>query len=82
MGEQNVVYISCGEAARRLGCSPNTIGRAARRGGIGVFVEGGRLAALATRDLPKLKPLIHETSGNPVWIATRGKKLRRVKPVI
>lgn len=79
MGESDVVYISCGEAARRLGCSPNTIGRAARRGRIGVFVEGGRLAALPLQDLPRLKPLIHETSGNPVWIATRGKKLRAKK---
>lgn len=76
MGDEKVVYISGQEAARRLGVAPITISRVARRTGIGVFVEDGRLAALATTDLPRIKPHIHATSGNPVWIATRGKKSR------
>lgn len=76
MGEAKVVYISGQEAARRLGCAPITVSRLARRHGIGVLVEDGRLAALATTDLPMLKPLIHATPGNPDWIAN-GKKKRR-----
>lgn len=79
MGDAKVVYISGQEAARRLGVAPVTISRVARRTGIGVFVEDGRLAALAMHDLPKLKPHIHATSGNPVWIASRGKKSRAKK---
>jgi excisionase family DNA binding protein len=69
---QNVVYISGQEAARRLGVAPITVSRVARRHGIGIIVEDGRLAALATTDLPLLKPYIHETSGNPNWIAAKG----------
>jgi excisionase family DNA binding protein len=69
---QKVVYISGQEAAKRLGVSSVTISRVARRTGIGVFVEDGRLAALATTDLPLLKSHIHETSGNPNWIAAKG----------
>ena len=76
MGDEKMVYISGQEAARRLGVAPITISRVARRTGIGVFVEDVRLAALATTDLPRIKPHIHATSGNPVWIATRGKKAR------
>lgn len=76
MGEQPVIYISGQEAARRLGCAPITVSRIARQHGIGVIVEDGRLAALATTDLPRIKPYLHETSGNPVWIAA-GKKPRR-----
>lgn len=76
MGDEKVVYISGQEAARRLGVAPITISRVARRTGIGVFVEDGRLAALATTDLPRIKPFIHATSGNPIWIAARGKKNR------
>lgn len=75
-GDDQLVYISGQEAARRLGVAPVTVSRVARRTGIGVFVENGRLAALAVNDLPRLKPHIHETSGNPTWIATRGKKLK------
>jgi hypothetical protein len=78
-GDDAVVYISGQEAAKRLGVAPITVSRVARRAGIGVFVEDGRLAALATTDLPKLQPFIHATAGNPVWIATRGKKLTPAK---
>ena len=77
MGDGAVVYISGQEAAKRLGVAPITISRVARRTGIGVFVEDGRLAALATTDLPRLQPYIHATAGNPVWIAAAKKKPRR-----
>lgn len=76
MGDEKVVYISGQEAAKRLGVAPITISRVARRTGIGVFVEDGRLAALATNDLPRLQSFIHATSGNPVWIAAAKKKPR------
>jgi len=79
MGDEKVVYISGQEAAKRLGVAPVTVSRVARRHSIGIIVEDGRLAALATTDLLRLKPLLHETSGNPVWIANRGKKLRKRK---
>lgn len=69
-----VVYLTSSEAAEKLGCSVKTVTRAARRAGCGVFVHGGnRLAALHPADLIKMKSVIHETSGNPVWIASRGK---------
>jgi hypothetical protein len=77
MGDEKMVYISGQEAAKRLGVAPITVSRVARRTGIGVFVEDGRLAALATVDLPRLRPHIHATSGNPLWIAAAKKKPRR-----
>lgn len=70
--EKKPVYISGQEAARRLGVAAITVSRIARREGIGIIVEDGRLAALAITDLQLIKPLIHETSGNPNWIASRG----------
>jgi hypothetical protein len=79
VGDEKVVYISGQEAAKRLGVAPITISRVARRTGIGVFVEDGRLAALATTDLPRLQPFIHATRGNPVWIAAAKKTRRRRK---
>lgn len=77
MGDERVVYISGQEAARRLGVAPITVSRAARRNGIGVIVEDGRLAALATTDLPILKTFIRPTSGNPTWIDAAKPKRRR-----
>jgi len=67
--EIRVGYYSTRQAAEKLGCSAKTISRAAKRSGIGIYYVGGRLAALAPADLTALKPLIHETSGNPNWIA-------------
>lgn len=69
-----VVYLTSNEAAKKLGCSVKTVTRAARRANVGVFVHGGnRLAALHPADLAKMRSVIHETAGNPVWIAARGK---------
>jgi hypothetical protein len=75
--EQQVVYISGQEAARRLGCAPITVSRIARQQGIGVIVEDGRLAALATTDLLRIKPFLHPTAGNPLWIAAKKKRKKR-----
>lgn len=85
MGDEGVTYISGQEAARRLGCSPVTVSRIARQHRIGIIVEDGRLAALATGDLVRLRPLIHASPGNPVWIAAGKAKVprarKRAKPV-
>jgi hypothetical protein len=76
-----VPYISPSELAIKLGCSPNTIGRAARRAGCGIYTHGGnRLAALHPDEVAKVRLCVHETSGNPVWIAagrTTAKARRR-----
>lgn len=79
--QESVVYLTSAEAAEKLGCSVKTITRAARRVGCGVFVHGGaRLAALHPADLVKMKSVIHETSGNPEWIAAGREKRRRGRP--
>jgi len=61
-----VIYISSREAARRLGVSPITVSRVSRKHGVGIFVEGGRFAALDAKELGRLR------SGNPDWIAATG----------
>lgn len=77
MGDGNVVYLSMDAAAKRLGCSSPTVRRIAKAQGLGIKTEQNRIVAVAVHELALLKPLIHETSGNPVWIANRGKRLRR-----
>lgn len=75
MESEPVVYLTSSEAAEKLGCCVKTVTRAARRAGIGVFVHGGnRLAALHPSDLVRMKAVIHETSGNPLWIAAAADK--------
>lgn len=75
MESEPVVYLTSSEAAEKLGCCVKTVTRAARRAGIGVFVHGGnRLAALHPSDLVRMKAVIHETSGNPLWIASAAEK--------
>lgn len=74
---QAVGYYSTRQAAEKLGCSQKTISRAARRAGVGVYFIGGRLAALAPADLVSLKTVIHETSGNPDWIAAARKTTKK-----
>jgi len=78
MGDSAVVYLSMQAAAKRLGCSPPTIRRVAKAQGVGILADGTRIVAVAAHELPLLKPHIHETSGNPLWIAA-GKKPRRRK---
>lgn len=67
-----IEYLTASEAARELGVSVNSIGRAAREKRIGIFA-GGRLVAIAPGDLPAIKTAMHATPGNPNWIAARGK---------
>ena len=63
-------YLTATEVAKRLGCSTNSVGRAAREAGVGVLA-GGRIVAVAPEDVSKLSRLIHATPGNPVWIAAK-----------
>jgi hypothetical protein len=73
--DSSVAYVSPSELASKLGISPNTVGRAARRAGCGIYTHGGtRLAALHPTDVPRVRAAVHATSGNPMWIATRGKR--------
>jgi len=78
-GDSTVVYFSTLEAAKRLRCAPPTVRRIAKAKGVGIRVEGNRLVALTANDLAAIKPHVHETSGNPVWIASRGRKLKPKK---
>lgn len=77
MGDQNVVYLSMQAAAKRLGCGAATVRRIAKARGVGILADGTRIVAVAAHELPLLKPHIHETSGNPVWIANRGKRKKK-----
>jgi len=65
-----VNYLSPKEAATKLGCSVNTIARAAKKHGYGV-VAGNRFVAITNRDADRLKKSIHDTPGNPEWIAAK-----------
>lgn len=67
------VYYSAKQVAESLECGSATVRRAAKRAKVGIYVAGGRLVALSPADIEALKPYIHETSGNPNWIAARGK---------
>jgi hypothetical protein len=51
--------------------------RIAKSRGVGILADGTRIVAVAEHELALLKPFIHETSGNPVWIASRGKAKRK-----
>lgn len=74
METERVAYISPSELAAKLKISPNTVGRAARRAGVGIYTYGGkRLAAVHPSEVEKLKAAVRESAGNPDWIATRGK---------
>lgn len=71
-------YYNATSAAKILGCSRSSVCRAAKNYHIGIFTNG-RLAAIAQNDLTLIKEKIHETSGNPLWIAARGQKVSKAK---
>lgn len=71
MGDRKLVYVSGQEAARMLRVAPITVSRVAKRHGIGVVVEDGRLAALSISDIKALKNFIQPTRGNPKWTKRR-----------
>lgn len=78
MVAQTDAYYSATTAAKMLGCSRSSVCRAAKNYGIGIFTDG-RLAALAKGDLSQIKSHVHETPGNPQWIAARGRKSRKAQ---
>jgi len=65
--------LSPSEAARLLGVSSNTVGRACLRGDIGLRLRSGRLAAIRYCDLDAVRRNMRGEVGNPNWIAARGK---------
>ncbi len=67
-----MAYLSAESAAKVLGCSVSTVKRIAKRLGAGIVVDGRRLVALAPAELPAIKAHVHQTTGNPDWIATKG----------
>jgi hypothetical protein len=69
-------YFNATSAAKELGCSRSSVCRAAKNDGIGIFTNG-RLAVLSKQDVASIKNHIHETSGNPLWIAARGRKHKK-----
>ncbi len=58
-------YVSAAEAAKRCNVSIASIRRKAHQKKLGVFVESGRLVAVALSDLPAIKRLIRSGPGNP-----------------
>ena len=71
-------YVNATTAAKIIGCSRSSVCRAGKSHGIGIFTNG-RLAAIAKNDLNQIKSQVHETAGNPNWIAARGQKTRSVR---
>lgn len=71
-------YYNATTAAKVLGCSRSSVCRAAKSHGVGIFTNG-RLAVLSKNDVSKIKELIHETPGNPYWIAAKGRKLKAAR---
>jgi len=53
------------ELAERLGTSPSSISRAAKRAGVGVRRQDGRLVGVEHRDIEAIRRHLHYTAGNP-----------------
>ena len=64
--------LTLADAAKLIGCSKATISRAAHTADVG-FVAGNRLMGFTRSDVAKIKPYVHETPGNPDWIALKRK---------
>jgi hypothetical protein len=60
-------------AAKMLECSRSSVCRAAKASGTGIYANG-RLVAIPENQLNKIKPFIHETAGNPDWIAAKKRR--------
>lgn len=55
--------LSPSEAARLVGCSVNTISRAAKRARLGLMLANGRLAAIRFGDLPMIASYTRDCGG-------------------
>jgi hypothetical protein len=71
-------YYNATTAAKVLGCSRSSVCRAAKSHGVGIFANG-RLSVLSKSDVSKIKDLIHDTPGNPFWIAAKGQKIKTTR---
>jgi hypothetical protein len=69
-------YLSTSEVAEKIGCSVNTVSRVAKARGVGVYASG-RLVAIDPIDYQTVRAGVHPTSGNPDWIAAKGKTLKK-----
>jgi hypothetical protein len=67
--------LTLNEAAKIIGCSKATVCRAANKANVG-FVAGNRLMGLTREDVASLRKYVHDTAGNPDWIAGRRKPRR------
>lgn len=65
------------EVADRLGCSDNSVGRAARAKSLGVYA-GGKLVGIVADDVPAIAEALHSRPGNPNWVSTAPAR-RRVR---
>jgi hypothetical protein len=70
-----IQILTLGDAAKMLKCSKATVSRAAHNVGVG-YVAGTRLMGFAKDDIARLRPAIHETPGNPTWIARSRRRKR------
>jgi hypothetical protein len=69
--------LTAAEVAARLGCSDNSVGRAARAMGLGVYA-GGKLVGIVAGDVPAIAGAIHARPGNPNWVAApAARRVRR-----
>lgn len=71
-------YLSTSEVAEKIGCSVNTVSRVAKARGVGVYAKD-RLVAIDPADYQTVRAGVHPTSGNPDWIAAKGKTLKKSK---
>lgn len=65
--------LSPSEVAELLGVSVQTVGRASKRGGLGIRLKSGRLVAVKYGDVRGIRESMRGEVGNPDWIAARGK---------
>jgi hypothetical protein len=65
--------LTLADVAKLIGCSKATVSRAAHTAKVG-FVAGNRLMGFTKDDIVKIKPYVHETAGNPDWIALKRKR--------
>lgn len=71
-------YYNATHVAKIIGCSRSSVCRAAKNNNVGIFTNG-RLAALTKADISVIRDRVHDTPGNPLWIAARGQKVPKRK---
>lgn len=69
-------YMTPTQVAERLDANVHSVCRATRALNLGIFA-GGRLVAIPPADIPAIRAALHDTPGNPEWIAAASPKRRR-----